>query len=60
MTIQAMCERIACFWNLVNPSKHVTAEQIFNYSPTGELFMIWEWYDEAKFFWEYMLNEHTC
>lgn len=27
---------------------HPTADEIFNYSPTGELFMIWEWWYQAK------------
>lgn len=53
-----MCERIAFMWGLAG--KRVTPLQIFNYSPTGELFMIWEWHDEAKFFYEYCINEHTC
>lgn len=25
-----------------------TAQEIWNYSPTGELFMIHEWYEEAQ------------
>jgi hypothetical protein len=41
------CEFIADTWRRTGYQPDVTAEQIFNYSPRGELFMIWQWYDEA-------------
>lgn len=28
-------------------SRLLTPEQVWSYSSTGELFMIWEWYDAA-------------
>ena len=58
MTIQGMCEEISFVWGLFG--HRVTPIQIFNYSPTGELFMIWEWYEEAKFVKKILLDQHTC
>jgi hypothetical protein len=49
MTIVDMCETIAKAKILCkSDGTHPTAVEIFNYSPTGELFMIWIWYDDAK------------
>jgi hypothetical protein len=49
MTYKEMCETIAAA-NILKfqDGTQPTAEQIFNYSPTGELFMIPEWYAIAK------------
>jgi len=46
MTGKEMCELISEYWTSKDIKK--TWEQIWNYSSTGELFMIYEWYDEAK------------
>jgi len=49
ITLKQMCETIANTRLLTKKDgSHPTAEEIFNYSPTGELFMIWEWYAMAK------------
>jgi hypothetical protein len=49
VTIGEMCEVIADSEIITKPDgTHPTAKQVFNYSPTGELFMIWDWYEQAK------------
>lgn len=45
MTYKEACEYIAASGLF---PKDKTAEDIFKYSPTGELFMIPIWYDEAR------------
>lgn len=48
VTIKEMCEVIAQSKMLTNKKgEHPTAEQVFKYSPTGELFDIFFWYPEA-------------
>lgn len=46
MTFKEMCELISEYWATLGI--HKTWEQIWEYSPTGELFMIYEWYEQAK------------
>ena len=58
MTIQQMCERISFMEGLVGWRR--TPLQVFNYSPTGELFMIWEWFEIQQAVYEYLINQHTC
>jgi len=41
ISMRQMCEHIV---KAKIFDESVTAEQIFNYSPTGELFMVFEWY----------------
>jgi hypothetical protein len=49
MTMREMCETIVQSGILKKTDGTApTAEEIFNYSPTGELFMIFEWYEVAK------------
>lgn len=49
MTGKEMCEKIVEADFLRNPDGSTpTAEEIWNYSPTGELFHIFEWYKTAK------------
>jgi hypothetical protein len=43
-TMQEACEHIVKANIFKRP---LSAEQIFNYSPSGELFMIWEWFKIA-------------
>lgn len=48
-TFKEICEFIAEADILRNKAgEPPTAEEIFNYSPTGELFMISVWYEQAK------------
>lgn len=48
-TIKDICEFIADSKILVRKDgTNPTALEIFNYSPTGELFKIFEWYEVAK------------
>lgn len=48
VTMKAMCEHIAKARFLVKrDGSFPAAEEIFNYSPTGELYMIFTWYHEA-------------
>lgn len=49
MTMEKMCEFIFESGLLRREDDSIpTAMEIFNYSPTGELFMIFEWYNMAK------------
>jgi hypothetical protein len=47
MTYKYMCELISKYWAEAK-GVNKTPEEIWNYSPTGELYMIHEWYEEAK------------
>lgn len=56
MLISETCEFILKYWK-ENPERFpfknrkledMKAEDIFNYSPSGDLSMIWEWYYEAN------------
>ena len=49
-TVKEMCEEIlkADFLEDKNGKKPTTAEDIWNYSPTGELSKVFEWYEIAK------------
>ena len=48
-TIKEMCETIVKADFLRNQDgSSPTAEQIFNSSPSGELFQVFEWYEDAK------------
>lgn len=48
-TMKEMCEIIAKSKVLKkDDNTYPTSIEIFNYSRTGELFMIWEWYGVAK------------
>jgi hypothetical protein len=46
MTGKEMCEIIASHWKNVYDIE-VEPEQIWNYSPRGELFMVYVWYEDA-------------
>ena len=46
-TFKEMCEYIAAAKFLSRDEHYLTAEEIFNYSPTGELYMLFEWYGIA-------------
>ncbi len=46
MTGKQMCEVIAEEFSLTLGRK-ITPEEVWNCSPTGELFMIYEWYQKA-------------
>ncbi len=49
MTLGDMCKEIADSEMLTKKDgTHPTAEEIFNYSPTGELFMVFQWYQELQ------------
>ena len=51
MTLRDICELIARAQRLTNPDgTHPTAPEIFSYSPTGELWCIFYWYEEARAF----------
>ena len=49
VTMKQMCETIvsADFLRYQNGDSP-TAEQIYNYSPTGELYMVFTWYEQAQ------------
>jgi hypothetical protein len=47
MMLNEMCELISKANFLKVRGMPATPLQIFNYSPTGELFKIWEWYEFA-------------
>lgn len=48
MTMKEMCEKIVESDILRKPNGEApTAREIFEYSPSGELFMVFEWYDMA-------------
>jgi hypothetical protein len=48
MTFKAMCEEIvAADFLRKKDGTAPTAEEIWRYSPTGELYMIFEWYETA-------------
>lgn len=47
VTGKQMCELISEFWRETN-GVDVEPEQIWNYSRTGELTMVFVWYEEAK------------
>jgi hypothetical protein len=54
ITIRQMCEHIEKAEILAfKDGSRPTAKQIFNYSPTGELYKIWDWYDMACFILEH-------
>lgn len=49
VTMKEMCETIERSGILKRPDgTSPTAEEIYRYSPTGELFMVFAWYDAAK------------
>lgn len=49
MTMQDMCKEIERAGFIVNRSgEPASAKEIYEYSPTGELGMIWGWYELAK------------
>lgn len=49
ISLKEMCETIekSGILKRKDGGSSPTAEEIFNYSPTGELIMIWEWYQVA-------------
>ena len=49
MTAEQMCETIYFYWTNVKFKGYDVwkPKQIFNYSPNGELFMVFKWYNEA-------------
>jgi hypothetical protein len=49
LTLKRVCTIIEKSKVLIkNDGTNPTADEIWNYSPTGELFMIWEWWYQAK------------
>lgn len=46
VTMQEMCETISAYWKRTR-GVDVAPERIFNYSPSGELSRVFEWYQEA-------------
>ena len=44
-TGKEMCEMISEYW--ASKGIHKTWEEIWNYSPTGELFYVYLWYEDA-------------
>lgn len=51
------CELISKFWKKTHywqdeSINNWTPEQIFNYSPTGELFRVCQWYREAQLYYK--------
>ena len=48
-TMKQMCEHIvkADILQFKDDKSSPTAEEIFNYSPTGELYMVFQWFNEA-------------
>ena len=48
MTGKEMCEYIADHWRKHHGTNVENAEQIWNYSQTGELYMVAVWYEEAR------------
>ena len=49
LSCKVMCEHIAKakFLKDTRTDQFLTAEEIYNYSPTGELVMIGEWFETA-------------
>lgn len=46
VTLKGMCEEIAALNLLRKPDgTALTPEEVFNYGPTGELYMVFEWYE---------------
>jgi len=45
--LREMCETISRCW-AAGKGFHKTPEEIFNYSPTGELGMVFEWYWDCR------------
>jgi hypothetical protein len=52
MTYKQMCEVISEYWEEVF-GKRVDPEHIFQYSATGELYMVHHWYVEAKSYFDW-------
>ena len=48
VTMKTMCEYIAEKMKSKNPNCDITAKEIFNYSPTGELSHIFILYNDLK------------
>lgn len=49
MTLKEVCEEIEKSQILIRADgRHPTAREIYEYSPTGELIMLNEWYEIAK------------
>ncbi len=46
ITGKEMCELISEYFAFHGLNK--TWEEIWNYSPTGELYMVYSWYEDAK------------
>jgi len=46
VTGKEMCQLVSEHWASLGIDK--TWEEIWNYSPKGELFMVFMWYEEAK------------
>jgi len=57
-TFKEVCEVIAES-NILSNKEGInpTPEQVFDYSPTGELFMLWEWYEIAV---QVIEHDKTC
>lgn len=53
-TVKEVCQLIAWYFIDAYPEtldkKALTAKDVFNYSPTGELFMVFQWHDEALWY----------
>ena len=49
MTIQERCEIIYYYFKVLDPEYKYTPEDIATYSPTGELYKVFDWFHEALF-----------
>lgn len=55
-----VCQFVADWDNFLHePIPPRTADDIFNYSPTGELFKIWEWWETALNDTEFMATQNV-
>lgn len=61
MTGKEICEHIAKANFLFKEGTDIplTADEIWNYSPTGELFMLHEWYENACKILNFRLEDET-
>jgi hypothetical protein len=58
MTGLERCKVISQYWKETT-GKEVDPMDIWNYSPTGELFMVYAWYDEACVYYATTRNPDT-
>lgn len=51
MTGMEMCEVISKYW-LETTGQYRSPDDIWNYSPHGELFMVFHWYNQADMYYK--------